>query len=99
MTTSPIWFLDDVPNARFPVYCRGNVGEIVPNVATPLSSTVTTEAFRLAFLQMFAATGAFSEAELAGSATTGGLFGGYLYYNLSFARSFAARTPGAARGA
>lgn len=91
---TPAWFLDDVPSVRFPVYCRGNVGEIVPNVATPLSSTVTTEAFRLAFLQMFTETGAFSAAELAEPATTGGLFGGYLYFNLSFARAFAARTPG-----
>ena len=55
---------------------------------------MTTEAFRLAFTQVFAETGAFSGDELAGSATTGGLFGGYLYFNLSFARSFAARTPG-----
>ncbi|HKY13428.1 MAG TPA: hypothetical protein VJM33_00790 [Microthrixaceae bacterium] len=88
------WFLDDTPSVRFPVYCRGNVGEIVPNVARPLSSTVTTEAFRLAFSQLFTETGAFSPAELADPAATGGLFGGYLYFNLSFARSFAARTPG-----
>ena len=88
------WFLDDEPSTRFPVYCRGNVGEIVPHVATPLSATVTTEAFRLAFTTMFSETGAFSDAELAEPAATGGLFGGYLYFNLSFARAFAARAPG-----
>jgi pyruvate,water dikinase len=88
------WFLDDEPSTRFPVYCRGNVGEIVPNVATPLSSSVTTEAFRLAFDQLFTMSGAFTAAELAEPAVTGGLFGGYLYFNLSFARSFAARAPG-----
>jgi rifampicin phosphotransferase len=88
------WFLDDEPSTRFPVYCRGNVGEIVPHVATPLSATVTTEAFRLAFTDMFTETGAFSADELADPASTGGLFGGYLYFNLSFARSFAARAPG-----
>jgi rifampicin phosphotransferase len=90
----PAWFLDDVPSVRFPVYCRGNVGEIVPNVATPLSATVTTEAFRLAFTQLFTESGAFSAAELAEPAATGGVFGGYLYFNMSFARSFAARSPG-----
>jgi phosphohistidine swiveling domain-containing protein len=88
------WFLDDEPSTRFPVYCRGNVGEIVPNVATPLSSSVTTEAFRLAFDELFTMAGAFTAAELAEPAVTGGLFGGYLYFNLSFARSFAARAPG-----
>jgi rifampicin phosphotransferase len=89
-----VWFLDDVPSARFPAYCRGNVGEIVPNVATPLSATVTTEAFRLAFTRMFTESGAFSDAELADPAATGGVFGGYLYFNMSFVRSFAVRTPG-----
>ncbi len=91
---TPAWFLDDVASARFPAYCRGNVGEIVPDVATPLSATVTTEAFRLAFRAMFSESGAFSAAELAETAATGGVFGGYLYFNMSFARSFAARTPG-----
>lgn len=88
------WFLDDEPNARFPAYCRGNVGEIVPRVATPLSATVTTPAFQFAFDELFRGTGAFSDEELAGPAVTGGIFGGYLYFNLSFARAFAARAPG-----
>src|SRR4051794_27823608 len=90
----PAWVLDDEPSTRFPVYCRGNVGEIVPNVATPLSSSITTEAFRLAFTELFTTAGAFTAAELDEPAVTGGLFGGYLYFNLSFARSFAARAPG-----
>ena len=88
------WFLDDEPSRRFPVYCRGNVGEIVPNVATPLSATVTTDAFRIAFTELFRESRAFSEEELAEPSATGGLFGGYLYFNLSFARAFASRIPG-----
>ncbi len=91
---APAWFLDDEPNARFPVYCRGNVGEIVPDVATPLSASLTTPAFVRAFGDLFAETGAFADEELAGPAVTGGVFGGYLYFNLSFARAFAARMPG-----
>lgn len=39
-------------------------------------------------------TGWFLDEELAGPAVTGGIFGGYLYFNLSFARAFAARAPG-----
>jgi pyruvate,water dikinase len=91
---SEAWFLDDEPNARFPVYCRGNVGEIVPGVSTPLTSTITTPAFRLAFTELFRGTGAFTASELAGPAATGGLFGGYLYFNASFARTLASRVPG-----
>lgn len=89
-----IWFLDDEPCPRFPVYCRGNVGEIVPNAATPLTTTITVAAFRRAFGVLFTEAGAFSEDEIEHPAATGGLFGGYLYFNASFARTFAARAPG-----
>lgn len=88
------WFLDDDPSERFPVYCRGNVGEIVPNVATPLTATITIPAFRSGFTALFEGTGAFTREELADPAATGGLFGGYLYFNASFARTFASRLPG-----
>jgi pyruvate,water dikinase len=88
------WFLDDEPSRRFPVYCRGNVGEIVPDVATPLTATITIPAFRTAFAGLFSSTGTFTEAELAEPAATGGLFGGYLYFNASFARTLAGRLPG-----
>jgi rifampicin phosphotransferase len=89
-----IWFLDDDPSARFPVYSRGNVGEITPNVTTPLTATITTGAFSRAFGELFASTGAFRQAEVDEPAATGGVFGGYLYFNVSFARAFAARMPG-----
>ena len=88
------WFLDDEPDERFPLYCRGNVGEVVPDAATPLASTVVTGAFRRAFGELFRSTGAFTEEEMGDGAVAGGVFGGYLYLNLSFARSFAARVPG-----
>ena len=88
------WFLDDTPSTRFPLYCRGNVGEIVPEVATPLTSSITTPAFRHVFRSLFAGTGVFRREELDDPAATGGLFGGYLYFNVSMMRTFAVRLPG-----
>ena len=88
------WFLDDEPSRRFPLYCRGNVGEIVPEVATPLTSTMSTPAFRKVFRATFSGTGVFSAEELADPSATGGVFGGYLYFNVSLMRTFAARAPG-----
>ena len=90
----PHWFLDDTPSVRFPLYCRGNVGEIVPNVATPLTSSITTPAFRRVFSGIFGELGVFSADELADPTATGGLFGGYLYFNVSMMRTFAVRMPG-----
>ena len=60
------WFLDDEPSRRFQVYCRGNVGEIVPDVATPLTATITVPAFRTGFRALFESAGAFTAAELDG---------------------------------
>ena len=88
------WFLDDVPSRRFPLYCRGNVGEIVPDVPTPMSASITTPAFRHVFSSLFGSTGVFSAEEIADPTATGGLFGGYLYFNVSMMRTFAVRMPG-----
>lgn len=93
--TEKLWFLDDEPSIRFPQYCRGNVGEVVPNVSTPLGASVLTNAFRRAFSGLFTESGAFSRHELREDSAAGGAFGGYLYINLSFARVFARRMPGA----
>lgn len=97
-TAPKAWFLDDEPSERYTVYCRGNVGEIVPNVATPLTATISVPAFRTGFADLFADTGAFTREELEDPAATGGLFGGYLYFNASFVRTFAARVPGMSVG-
>jgi hypothetical protein len=34
------WIVDDIPSARFPIYGRGNAGEIFPNVVTPLTGSL-----------------------------------------------------------
>ena len=91
--TEKLWFLDDEPSARFPVYSRGNVGEVVPHVATPLMASLTADCFRRGFASLFARTGAFRREELDDPSGTGGIFGGYLYLNLSFARVFARASP------
>ncbi len=93
-TAERLWFLDDEPSARFPVYSRGNVGEVVPHVATPLMASLTADGFRRGFGSLFSRTGAFRRQELDDPSGTGGIFGGYLYLNLSFARVFARRLPG-----
>ena len=38
---SPVtWVADNQPSARYPVYTRGNVGEVFPTVVSPLTWTV-----------------------------------------------------------
>ena len=38
-----LWVVDDRPSDRFPVYTRGNTGEVYPNVITPLCGSVVKD--------------------------------------------------------
>jgi hypothetical protein len=34
------WIVDATPSGRFPLHCRGNVGEVFPNVVSPLTGSL-----------------------------------------------------------
>lgn len=90
-----LWVTDDVPSRRFPIYTRGNIGEVYPNVITPLCGSIVNGPIargqRDAFLEMGAVVRSDLEGEDRGLLT--GCFGGYLYGNLSVGRMMGARTP------
>ena len=92
--STPYWFADYAPSRRFPVYTRGNVGEIVPNAATPLSGSIVGPGFVHVFEEFLGSSGALTAEELDDPSASGGIFGGYLYLNLSLLRTFARRLPG-----
>ena len=85
-------------SAQFPVYTRGNAGEVYPEVFTPLSFSVAAEAAERAMRNAILKSGLVRPEELAGipltTAVGSGVFGGYAYLNLSIQRLGAARTPG-----
>ena len=90
-----IWVVDDEPSARYPIYTRGNVGEVFPEAVAPLSWTLGARAgaepgWRDAFVQF----GAFDHDEFPDPMDLLGCFGGYAYLNVSISRIFAVRTPG-----
>ncbi len=93
----PVWVGND-PSERFPVYTRGNAGEVYPEVFTPLSFSVAAEAGERAMRKAMLASGLVRPNELAGLASTtavgSGVFGGYAYLNLSIQRTMSARMPG-----
>jgi pyruvate,water dikinase len=91
-----IWVVDNEPSARYPIYTRGNVGEVFPEPVAPLSWTIagipgSEPGWRDAFVQF----GAFDADEFEDdSLNLLGVFGGYCYLNVSISRIFAVRTPG-----
>jgi pyruvate,water dikinase len=89
-------YLSEQPSRRFPVYTRGNVGEVWPEVAHPLSISLgrgdSLEDYARAMLD----SGLIDLDDLADGITTlGGVFGGYMYLNVSINRVIAIRMPGA----
>lgn len=91
-----IWVVDNEPSRRYPIYTRGNVGEVFPDTVAPLSWTLfgipgAEQGWRDA-LERF---GAFDRSEFSDQQIEIlGVFGGYCYLNVSVSRIFAVRTPG-----
>lgn len=90
-------FVHDHPSTRFPVYTRGNVGEVWPYVLYPLSASLAREAPFDPFADAFVALGALTTDEVKpidGSPMFSAVFHGYAYLNLTATRLVAIRSIG-----
>ncbi len=80
------------------LWCRGNVGEVFPNVMTPMTSSLYVPSIDFGQLQasynLGAVTKAQREAVESREAALTAVFAGYLYGNVTMARTAAARAPG-----
>ena len=83
------------PNERFPIYTRGNAGEVYPQVVYPLSFTLAFEESLNAYRRASLRSGVAVPRDFHGPSVNAGVFGGYVYINLSFARVMFSRIPGA----
>ena len=90
------WVVDNPPSLRYPIYTRGNVGEVFPDPVTPLSWTIAgrpgaEQGWRDALVRF----GAFEPDEFdPDELEVLGVFGGYCYLNVSISRILGARVPG-----
>src|SRR4051812_9407532 len=90
-----IWVVDDEPSRRFPIYTRGNVGEVFPVVVSPLTWPLYGSQAELGWRDAFRDLGVFLDSDF-GANPMGilGCYGGYGYITASYIRVFAIRTPG-----
>jgi rifampicin phosphotransferase len=90
------WIVDGDVSTRYPIYTRGNIGEVFPLPVTPLTWTFgvlpcSEPGWRDAFVRY----GVFDADEFsAAEPEIIGCFGGYGYLNVSITRIFGVRTPG-----
>ena len=92
-----VWVCDDEPSARYPVYTRGNVGEVFVEAVSPLTwSTYGRLGWELGCRDAFYEMGVFTPEEFKppGECEFLGCFGGYVYLNMSVTRVLAVRIPG-----
>lgn len=83
-------------NHRFPVWTRGNAGEVYPEVFYPLTWSVSADSGEAAMRRAVLRTGLIRERDLEGQRfSLTAVFGGYAYLNLSIQRVIARRMIGA----
>jgi len=89
------WFMDDDPSTSFPIYTRGNVGEVFPDPVSPLTADNTWHGAGNRGLLDFMTRFTIDADELdPGQKTMFEIFGGYMFLNLSVARLMGARSSG-----
>ena len=95
MTATEHWVIDREPSSRFPVYTRGNSGEVFPNVMTPMTGSLIGDASADGQIRAMRDLGLIVDRDLADPGAVGaGVFGGYQYGNLSLIRVVSERIPG-----
>ena len=88
-------YISETPHERYPIYTRGNAGEVWPEVAYPLTISLSRTAGDEPISEAVLATGLMTRDEVGvGTTAFGGCYGGYMYINLSMNRVLAVRTPG-----
>ena len=88
-------YVHGTPSRRFPVYTRGNAGEVYPQPVFPLTASMVRGLAADPARDFFRSTGMVTAAECDEDADVFmGVFGGYTYLNLSVTRVVAIRTPG-----
>lgn len=94
--TPKAYVIDDEPSARFPVWTRGNVGEVFAEVVSPLTwDLLGFNGYELGWRDALVRIGAFTHDEFRPDDNeVCGAFGGYIYINVSTSRVLAVRLPG-----
>jgi len=90
----PTWPADTEPSTRYPLYTRGNVGEVFPNVMSVITGTLIGDQVNRATFALLDEMGFLLERDLEPVQSATGVFGGYLYGNASLFRLMGVRAPG-----
>ncbi len=88
------WIVDNEPSPTYPIYTRANAGEVYPDPVSPLGATLATSAGEDGWRDSCCLYSMREDEFDPRRAEIMGVFGGYLYLNMSLTRIFGVRMPG-----
>jgi phosphohistidine swiveling domain-containing protein len=88
------WIIDDDLSQRWPLYTRGNVGEVFPDVVTPLMWSFLGGVFESGWRDAWREFGIVAPGDFDKERVLVGIAGGYCYLNMSYIRLLGVRVPG-----
>jgi pyruvate,water dikinase len=88
-----LWLFDTEPDDEFPLYTRGNIGEVFPDVISPLTFTLNVKRMEDGWRRLWTDDGHILDPSERPFRILG-YFGGYGYLNLSIIRRAADLSPG-----
>lgn len=90
------WMLDDELSERWPIYTRGNVGEVFPDTVTPLNWSLVGQEVEDSWRQAWKEFGIVARGDFDKDRVLCCIAGGYCYLNMSYIRLLGVRVPGGA---
>ncbi len=89
------WIVEGNIDPRWPINTRGNIGEVFPEVLTPLSYTLGTLAAEAGWRDAYREIGILRKGDFkSANPVIIGLYAGYGYLNVSYLRMIGVRAPG-----
>jgi rifampicin phosphotransferase len=94
------WMVEGRVDPRWPINTRGNIGEVFPEVLSPLTCTLGVPAAEAGWRDAYRMMGILKKGDFASDdPVIIGLYGGYAYLNLSYIRMVGVRAPGSSADA
>ena len=93
--TGTHWMVEGKIDPRWPINTRGNIGEVFPEVLSPLSCILAVPSAEAGWRDAYKAMGIYKRGDFqSDDPVIIGLYGGYGYLNLSYLRMIGVRAPG-----
>ncbi len=91
-----LWLADNPLSRKWPLYTRGNVGEVFPEVVLPFTWSLYGQEAENGWRDSYERLGLIADGDLPDSESMIilGVFGGYCYINASYVRLLGVRAPG-----